>query len=263
MATPTNQSIVKAFDIISLVCASVQARSLRELAAQAELSLASTHRILGTLKTVGAVRLTKNGDYELGSRIAALRDQHLRCQQDMRAAIQTELETLSRELRAQILLVALDHNSLMSVFAEAGSGDTSEIGNSYEPYFSAPGKMLLASLPSERLSDYIAAAPFCALTPATITDPAQLSLEIKRIRNCGYATDNEEGREGICGVAVALRDGTRTITAALGAVAGAEQFPQRITLEIVARLNQSAAGLERIFARAPRFGSVSALFSED
>jgi IclR family acetate operon transcriptional repressor len=262
MATPTNQSIVKAFDIIAIVCASAQSRSLRELAAEAELSLASTHRILGTLKTVGAVRLTRNGGYELGAMIASLRNRDLQCQHEMRAEVQRELDDLHQDLGSKVALAALDRMTLMLTAAEGGARAGSEIGNSYEPYFSAPGKMLLAGLPSELLSEYIAEAPFAALTPGTIVAPLQLATEIKQIRCCGYATDNEEYREGMRGVAVGLRDQSRMSIGALGVSDSACKLPQRTTLEIVGRLNETARTIEQILARSAKFGDILTLYSE-
>ncbi len=262
MATPINQSIVKAFDIIAIVCASAQSRSLRELAAEAELSLASTHRILGTLKSLGAVRLTRGGSYELGSRIAALRNRDLECLQEMRARVQDALDDLSQESGGRVSLSALNEINLMLIAGESGSRDVCDVGNSYEPYFSAPGKMLLSGLPSQRLSDYIAAAPFVELTPNTLVDPARLVGEIRQIRLCGYATDNEECREGIRGVAVALRNPSRTMVGALAVEDLAGRLPQRSTLEMVGRLNEAARDLEQVLAASPKFLDVSALLAE-
>ncbi|POR51947.1 IclR family transcriptional regulator [Bosea psychrotolerans] len=263
MATPTNQSIVKAFDIIAIVCASAQSRSLRELAAEADLSLASTHRILGTLKSVGAVRLTRNGGYELGAMIASLRKRDLQCQQDMRAEIQHEINELHRDLGSKVTLAALNRSTFMLTVAESGACGVSEIGNSYEPYFSAPGKMLLAGLSSNLLSEYIAEAPFAALTPGTIVAPAQLASEIRQIRRCGYATDNEEYREGTRGVAVGLRDRACASIGALSVSDSASRLPQRATLEIVGRLKETARAIEQTLARSAKFGDILTLYSED
>jgi IclR family acetate operon transcriptional repressor len=261
MATPLNQSIVKAFDIIAIVCASTQSRSLRELAVEADLSLASTHRILGTLKTLGAVRMTRGG-YELGARLAALRRRDLESLEAMRAQVQGELDALARTLGGRVSLSALSQMNLMVVVAEGGSRDASDVGNGYEPYFSAPGKMLLSGLPSSCLSDYIAAAPLVALTANTIVDPAKLTSEVKRIRLCGYATDNGECRDGMAGVAVALRSGARAMIGALAVDGSAERLPQRAILDIVGRLCQTARTLERMLAENPKFIDITALLGE-
>jgi DNA-binding IclR family transcriptional regulator len=50
MTTPINQSIIKAFELLQIVCVRHPSPSLREVAAEAEMSLATTHRILSTLK---------------------------------------------------------------------------------------------------------------------------------------------------------------------------------------------------------------------
>jgi DNA-binding IclR family transcriptional regulator len=54
-----------------------------------------------------------------------------------------------------------------------------------EAYCSGMGKVLLSGLPAAELETYLAGGPFVALTDATITDPAKLARNSRRLRNKG------------------------------------------------------------------------------
>jgi DNA-binding IclR family transcriptional regulator len=79
----------------------------------------------------------------------------------------------------------------------------------------ASGKVLLAALRRSRLSSYLLAGPFIAVTRKTITNPQQLADELARIRIEGYAIDDEEFMEGMRGIAVPLHDEAGEVIAAL------------------------------------------------
>jgi DNA-binding IclR family transcriptional regulator len=61
-----------------------------------------------------------------------------------------------------------------------------------EAYCSAIGKVLLAALPPCALERYLAAGPFVALTPRTITDPAVLRTHLAQVRVEARAEDTGE-----------------------------------------------------------------------
>ena len=66
----------------------------------------------------------------------------------------------------------------------------------------AIGKLLLAGMPRRRQDRIIRQVPLKAHTGATITDPAALRRELDRIREQGFAIDNEEFLAGVVCAAV-------------------------------------------------------------
>lgn len=66
----------------------------------------------------------------------------------------------------------------------------------------AIGKLLLAGMPRRRQERMIRQLPLKAHTEATITDPAALRRELDRIREQGFAIDNEEFLAGVVCAAV-------------------------------------------------------------
>lgn len=77
-------------------------------------------------------------------------------------------------------------------------------GMQLEAYCSAVGKVLLAGLPAEQLDTYIATGKFVALTPNTLVDRAELRKHLRGVRLQGFASDDEEIKEGLHCVATPL-----------------------------------------------------------
>lgn len=75
----------------------------------------------------------------------------------------------------------------------------------------ATGKAMLASLDDDELAERLAqGGPLPRLTPKSVTSIKQLKVELARIRQCGYALDQEEVIEGVVCVAVAIPRRGRT-----------------------------------------------------
>ena len=87
---------------------------------------------------------------------------------------------------------------------------------SLEPlYFhsTATGKLFAAF--DSKLAATALAGRLLRSTPATITQPAELEREYKRIQSAGYAKSSEESVEGITGYAIPIRDATGAVAAAI------------------------------------------------
>ena len=80
----------------------------------------------------------------------------------------------------------------------------------------ASGKLLLASLPEERI-DAILAKPLVAFTPRTLTDPKRLRAELARVRRLGYAQDKGEGVPSVLAFAGPVIDTRGEVVAAVSA----------------------------------------------
>ena len=75
----------------------------------------------------------------------------------------------------------------------------------------ATGKAMLASLDDDELAERLAqAAPLPRLTSKSVTSIKQLTVELAKVRQRGYALDEEEVIEGVVCVAVAIPRQGRT-----------------------------------------------------
>lgn len=116
------------------------------------------------------------------------------------------VEALAEDLGTTVHLGSFD-GDMVTYRAKAGvskGGLFTEVGGQLEAYCSGIGKVLLAHLPEDERNAYLANGPFVALTPHTITDPAELAHELDHVRSQGLAFDREEIEERLRCVAVPL-----------------------------------------------------------
>jgi DNA-binding IclR family transcriptional regulator len=91
----------------------------------------------------------------------------------------------------------------------------SRIGQSAPAHCTGVGKVLLSYMPPERLEQFLSQEKMQRYTEHTITDKSQLINELERIRQNGYAIDDEEYEVGIRCVAAPVRNKRGAVVAAL------------------------------------------------
>ena len=77
------------------------------------------------------------------------------------------------------------------------------------------GRVLLAGLPPAELAPRLARMPLTALTPHTVTDPAQLGAVIAQVRAQGYGVVNEELEQGLISMAAPIVNRAGRVVAAI------------------------------------------------
>lgn len=258
MSTPSNKSIIKAFGLLEIVCDAPGGLTLREAASAARLSVATTHRILTTMKCVGAINCSQDGTYTLGALLLAVHARNTLARQAVQAAVEAHMTGLLSGPATSVRLSVLDSDEIY-IFAGLDNGVSpkmrSKIGARYEAYCTAPGKVLLAGLSGRKLDNYVFNAGFVKMTSNTIVVPSRLANEINRVLECGYAFDNGEFIDGVRCLAVPVRSADRQVIAALS-IAG-EEMALTCVPHLAARLAVSAGALARKLGEIP--GSLRAL----
>src|SRR5262245_19709952 len=82
------------------------------------------------------------------------------------------------------------------------------LGERRPAHCSALGKAILGFLPEGYVDRLVEGRPLAANTPRTITDPQILKIQLKNVRELGYATDDEETMPGVRCVAAPIYDHT-------------------------------------------------------
>ncbi len=249
MATPVNKSVVKAIDIMAVVCSYPGSPSLQQIAAEANLSVPTTHRFLVTLKAVGALAQTGGGAYTLGRKLCGLQQRLDGEREETKALIDSELQKIVDCFGVAARLSVLnEEQSIVFVAVANCSKDfrpTARVGEAYEAYATAPGKLLLAELNSSAFHDYIVRYPFIATTDNTITKAKHLIDECAEIRNCGYAVDNCELNEVNLGVAVPVRGLDGSTLAALSVCQARASHSLETMVNLVPVLKLQAQAIAR------------------
>lgn len=206
------QSLERAAFILDVLALSPQGLSLRELSEKVNLSKGTTHRILTSLSYLDFIRQNPlNKHYQLGFKLVELGN-HLLDQIDFRTESRPYLVELADRTKETAHMVILDQNEVLYIDkVDTGGYPTglrmfSMLGARVPAHCCAVGKVLLAALPEEKLIDILETRGLVRRTENTITDRKQFIEHLRRVREDGYALDNEENEIGIRCVAAPVYD---------------------------------------------------------
>ena len=202
-AVPSGSAVLRAFRIIEAIASSPNPPQLAELCKQVDLPKPTVFRILSTLEFAGLV------GREPGSK---------RYQGGERAARHAILEELVETVGETCNLTIPNGNAVMYLDRiETGWPLKLVLGaGSVEPlHASASGKLFLGYMNRRARDRFIRQSPLVRHTHRTLVEPGRLSDELDRVRQQGYATDNEEYLSGISCIAVPVMDVDSRVVAAL------------------------------------------------
>jgi DNA-binding IclR family transcriptional regulator len=138
--------------------------------------------------------------YRLTRRLAALGRQAIAHDELPRIAAPWVAALAARTGRVASLWIPCYADVVCVLRAEPGGPVPEAMLGDLEPaHATAPGKALLAQRDAWR--DSILAQPLRRHTPRTVTDLRDLAVELTRVRQRGYATDNGEHHEDVHGIA--------------------------------------------------------------
>lgn len=214
----TIRAVGHCLKLIDALAANEQARGITELSAELHLAKSTVHRLLQTL--VGhsyVVQDPLSNRYRLGLKfleLGAIVSSHLTIQMIARPHLQRLMEA-SRETVHLGLLEGREVVYADKIECPQTIRMYSRIGRRSPLHCTALGKALLAYQPEPVLGDLLRAG-LHRNTPRTITGARRLREELQRIRDEGYALDNEEFEEGLRCVAAPIRGHTETVVASVG-----------------------------------------------
>ncbi|MFC6283300.1 MULTISPECIES: IclR family transcriptional regulator [Polaromonas] len=214
-----NNTLVKGLQLLEELADREEAVGVSELAVQLGMGKSNVHRTLQALVELGyVINEDGRGSYraslkmwELGARMIA--------RLDVRQAALPAMHWLLEETRETVHLSVLDGEQVMYVDKLDSPEPVraySEIGGRAPAYCVATGKVLLAWRERPQPSLHPVNSKREAFTPATITDAAEMTQELARIRTQGYAVNRGEWRASVWGVAAPITDGTGRVVAAIG-----------------------------------------------
>lgn len=144
--------------------------------------------------------------YGLGPRLLQLASRAW-SQLDLRAALADDLQALRDETGETVHLAVPVDREMIYIDKLESQGPVrmaSRVGGRLALHCTAAGKAYLAALPDAQAAPLIATLDLAARMPNTITDRDALRQELARIRQRGYAVDDEENERGIVCYSVAV-----------------------------------------------------------
>jgi IclR family pca regulon transcriptional regulator len=123
------------------------------------------------------------------------------------------------------------------------------VGTRLPAVHTSMGRVLLASISDERLSEILDRIDMTRLTDLTITDRGQLGEIIARTRQQGWAAIDQELEIGVRSIAVPVRNHRGEVVASINASAHASRVSMKILeSDFLQRLRLTAAGIEQDLA---------------
>jgi DNA-binding IclR family transcriptional regulator len=205
-ATPV-PAVARAAALLSeLVAAGGQPLSVSELARRLGLPKSSTANLCLALEAERLVSRTETG-YLLGRRLVELGGAYLSTVDQVQEFYNAcrRQPGVSRLTARVAVLDGLDVLYLARYDGTQPIRLTANIGDRFPAHCTATGKTLLARLDPVVLAERLRGRPrLVALTDRSITDPAELEAELARVRELGYALDDQETTPGVTCVAIAV-----------------------------------------------------------
>ena len=213
------QAIDRALNILSCFNFSRPAWEATELSDRLGLTLPTTKRILKALESKGMlVQRRMTGLYELGLKVFELGAVTL---SRISLANQSKdlLIKLSEETHQTVHLTAVDSDEILYI-KKIESSDiyaiTSPDGLRRPLATGSLGKAILSTFSQAMLKAYLSKHQLVAYTTKSITDQKIYMGELAKVRVKGFAIDQEELIQGVCGVAAPISAG---MSPAIGGVA--------------------------------------------
>ncbi|WP_241831744.1 IclR family transcriptional regulator [Parafrankia soli] len=204
-AVPGVQSVHRALDLLEILAAAGGRLPMAELAARAQLPTPTVHRLLRTMVERGYLRQLPDRSYALGFRLVPL---GARANAMVGANASGVLHDLVAELGETANLAVLSGDQAEYV-AQAPSRYAmrmfTEVGRRVDLHSTGVGKALLAQLDDDdEALGIIRSRGLPRYTAHTVGTETALRAELRRIRERGFALDEQEQEIGVRCVAIAL-----------------------------------------------------------
>jgi DNA-binding IclR family transcriptional regulator len=232
----------RALDLLGAFDLAHRSLTLSDLARRAGMPLTTAHRLIAELRDWGALDRLPTGEYVIGRRLWDL-GLLAPVQSGLRQAASPFLHDLYGATLATVHLAVRDGIEVLYIDRLAGHVSVpvvSKIGSRLPMHATGVGKVLLAHAPEEVLADALRA--LTRVTPYTITQPARLLEQLRRVRTDGYATTGDEMSPGASSVAVPVLGPGAEVVAALGIVV---PDLRRERSRLVSALQVAARGITR------------------
>ena len=208
----------KALAVLDLFAEAVGELTLTQIGQRLQLSKATTFRIVNVLEGGDYLeRVPGSQGYRLGLklyRLGSIAESATAVQKLGRPY----LHALAERSQETVHLTVLSKGEALYLDKIEGKHSVrvvSRVGMRLPAHCSGVGKVLLAHLDEQEVDRIVRDHGLRRFTPATITQRDALATELARIREQGYALDNEEIELGLKCVAAPVRDASGRVVAAI------------------------------------------------
>lgn len=245
----TVQAVTRALSLLEILSKESSAVSISELSRKANLKLTTVHRLLYTLMNKGFVEQDEQSlRYKLGIKAFEIGNAAL-AGLDLRNISRPFLKELAESVNETTNLAILDGAEVVYIDQLESTNIVivkmfARIGSRGPAYCTGTGKVLLADLSTDELTQRMTGVQFVKFTEHTITDLPQLISALKEIKTNGYALDFSERDEGVVCVAAPVRNHEGRWQAAISVSGPVQRMTdERINTQILPAVLNAARGI--------------------
>lgn len=250
-------TIEKGLLVLDTFCANPRPMTLAEVSEASGLNKSATQRVLYTLRALRYLTHSETTrQYSLSVRAMDIGNAYLRSNPIVEATYPYLLEA-NKQSQETVNLTELDGTDIVFISRVPSRSVMSSyvtIGTRLPAYATAPGRAILANLPSSDLNDILERSSFAAITPYTVSDRKELEERLEQVRERGFAIANQEAMLGDISTAAPVFGYDNKVVAAVNiAVSTAnwnvdkvEAQLSPITVEIARQMSKVASQYRRL-----------------
>jgi DNA-binding IclR family transcriptional regulator len=245
----TLQTVERATEIIQ-VLSELDGAGVSTVAERLDISVSSAHSHLATLRETGFL-INQDGQYHLSYRFLHL-GEYVRNNSDLYQCGRSEADKLADETGHYVHLFTEEKRKGINIYeargehAEEYDYQSLKLQRGEPLHISASGKAVLATLPEEEVRTRIQHQGLEQYTEKTITDERALFEELDRIREQGYAVNDEEEILGYCAVAAPIQTESDAAIGSISVAGPTRFFDSEADIERFAEQVMTAANMIQV-----------------
>jgi DNA-binding IclR family transcriptional regulator len=242
--------LVKAFSLLEASSDAEAGRPLAELAAEVGLPKPTAHRILTTMVALGYMERCSPGCYRHSPSLKNLADPLY--QQHIVRVADSEIRELHRKTRETINLGILRSGKIVYLSVLESPQPLRRIVNPSmtDPFAStALGRAIVGFLPADRQKILFTNLPLEKRTPYTIVEPAALRKLMEKVREQGYAVEENETDLGVMCLGAPILDNRGQAIAAISLSAPMVRMEDGIRESWIGELRATASRISDRWVR--------------
>jgi len=221
-------SVDRVLAVLELLARSRRGFSISEISRSLSLPKSSTYLTLSTLAHRGYLQKNpQTGKYYFGLKLVSLSRSVLE-NLDLREEAKQLLISLMKETALTVHLAVLERNEAVIIDRVEPSGTTKMadwIGRGLDVNCSGVGKALIAFLPENEFNQQISAKAWAKHNENTIVSIRALKRELAKVRESGYALDDEEDEIGVRCIGAPIFGKKERVVAAISVAGTTSEIP--------------------------------------